>query len=104
MVKAFSTAVGRELPYEVTGRRAGDVLDLTSNPARANRELGWKTERTLEDACRDLWRWTEANPEGYRQEPPREFVEKLLAGREKRADAEGGLDGEGAKAKRQKVA
>lgn len=76
MVKAFSKAVGRDLPYKVVGRRAGDVLDLTSNPSRANEELGWKTERTLEDACEDLWRWTENNPAGYRQAPPTELLEK----------------------------
>ncbi|KAK0257035.1 UDP-glucose-4-epimerase [Friedmanniomyces endolithicus] len=77
MIGAFSAAVGRQLPHEVVGRRAGDVLDLTANPTRANRELGWKAERTLEEACEDLWRWTERNPQGYRQEAPREFVEKL---------------------------
>jgi UDP-glucose 4-epimerase len=77
MIKAFSKAVGRDLPYEVAGRRAGDVLNLTSDPSRANKELGWKTERTLEDACQDLWRWTENNPEGYRQDPPKELLDKL---------------------------
>ena len=77
MIKAFSKAVGRDLPYEVVGRRAGDVLDLTSNPKRANTELGWKTEHTLEEACADLWRWTENNPAGYRQQPPQELLDKL---------------------------
>ena len=77
MIHAFSHAVGRDLPYEVAPRRQGDVLDLTANPSRANRELGWKAERTLEQACEDLWRWTEGNPQGYRQEPPRKFVEAL---------------------------
>ena len=55
MIKAFSHAVGQDLPYQVVGRRAGDVLDLTANPHRANQELGWKAERSLEDACDDLW-------------------------------------------------
>ncbi|KAK0512452.1 hypothetical protein JMJ35_005580 [Cladonia borealis] len=77
MIKAFSDAVGRSLPYEVVGRRAGDVLDLTANPTRANKELGWKAERTLYDACEDLWRWTENNPQGYRQSPPQELLDKL---------------------------
>lgn len=83
MIKAFSAAVGRELPYEVVGRRAGDVLDLTANPSRANHELGWKTERTLEDACEDLWRWVKNNPQGYRQEPPQELLLKLKEERRK---------------------
>jgi len=77
MIKAFSHAVGRELPYEVVGRRAGDVLDLTANPTRANEVLKWKAQRTLEDACEDLWRWTENNPQGYRQSPPKALLEKL---------------------------
>lgn len=81
MIKAFSTAVGRDLPYEVAPRRAGDVLNLTANASRANEELGWSTKFTLEDACTDLWRWTENNPQGYRQQPPKEFVEKIKAGK-----------------------
>ncbi|KAF1985096.1 UDP-glucose 4-epimerase [Aulographum hederae CBS 113979] len=81
MITAFSKAVGRDLPYEVKPRRDGDVLNLTANPTLANKELGWKTQLTLEQACEDLWRWTENNPQGYRQEPPKEFVEKALASR-----------------------
>lgn len=77
MIKAFSDAVGKELPYEVVGRRAGDVLDLTANPEKANTELKWKAERTLYDACKDLWRWTKNNPQGYRQSPPKELLDKL---------------------------
>ncbi|KAI4623020.1 uncharacterized protein J4E88_009334 [Alternaria novae-zelandiae] len=77
MIKAFSTVVGRDLPYEVAPRRQGDVLDLTANPTLANKELDWKTEFTLEDACADLWKWTENNPEGYEQQPPKEFVDAL---------------------------
>lgn len=77
MVKAFSKSVGRDLPYEVVERRPGDVLDLTSNPTRANKELGWVAKRTMEDACDDLWRWTENNPEGYRQQPPKHLLDRL---------------------------
>lgn len=77
MINAFSHAVGRKLPYAVEGRRAGDVLNLTANPSRANAELKWKTRRTLEEACQDLWKWTEANPEGYRQKPPQKYLDSL---------------------------
>lgn len=77
MIKAFSDACGKELSYEVVGRRAGDVLDLTANPKKANAELGWKAEKTLYDACEDLWRWTKNNPQGYRQSPPQELLDKL---------------------------
>ncbi|KAL8769921.1 MAG: hypothetical protein Q9209_004168 [Squamulea sp. 1 TL-2023] len=77
MIKAFSKVVGRELPYDVVGRREGDVLDLTANPRRANEELKWKAERTLEDACADLWRWTKNNPHGYRQNPSEDLLKAL---------------------------
>ncbi|RQM04542.1 hypothetical protein DH86_00004439 [Scytalidium sp. 3C] len=80
MINAFSKVVGRPLKYEVVGRRAGDVLDLTANPSLANKELGWKTELTLEDACDDLWRWVSNNPKGYRQDPPAELVEAVKKG------------------------
>lgn len=80
MVKAFSAAVGKDVPYRVVGRRAGDVLNLTANPTRATEELGWKSERSIEEACADLWRWTENNPQGYRQSPPQELLNKVKKG------------------------
>ena len=79
MIKAFSHAVGRDLPYQVVEPRAGDVLDLTANPSRANAELNWKAEKNLEEACEDLWRWTENNPQGYRQKPPQKLLDALQA-------------------------
>jgi UDP-glucose 4-epimerase len=77
MIKAFGKASGKDLPYQVVGRRDGDVLDLTANPSLANKELGWKAVRTLEDACEDLWRWTSNNPQGYRQQPPKELLDAI---------------------------
>lgn len=77
MIKSFSTVVGRDLPYEVAPRRDGDVLNLTADATRAKQELKWTTKFTLEDACADLWRWTENNPQGYRQQPPKEFLDKI---------------------------
>ncbi|KAI1170664.1 hypothetical protein F4777DRAFT_591790 [Nemania sp. FL0916] len=79
MIKAFSAVVGRDLPYDVVPRRQGDVLDLTANPTRANQELNWKTELTMEKACEDLWRWVSNNPRGYRQEPPAKLLDALKA-------------------------
>ena len=74
IINAFSAVVGHPLKYEVVGRRPGDVLDLTANPARANEELGWKTELTMEDACEDLWRWVSNNPRGYREDAPEALI------------------------------
>ncbi|KAG0132952.1 hypothetical protein HOY82DRAFT_557098 [Tuber indicum] len=83
MIKAFSKAVGRDLPYEVVPRRKGDVLDLTAVPTRANEELGWKAEMTLEQACEDLWKWVSNNPQGYRQMPPQMLLDALAETRTK---------------------
>jgi UDP-glucose 4-epimerase len=77
MIKSFGKACGKDLKYEVVGRRDGDVLDLTANPSLANKELGWKAKYTLEDACVDLWRWTSNNPQGYRQQPPKELLDAI---------------------------
>lgn len=68
VIKAFDKAVGRELPYEIVARRDGDVLDLTAKPDRANTELKWKATKTMDEACRDLWNWTQKNPFGYQEE------------------------------------
>lgn len=64
VVSAFSKAIGRELPYKVVGRRAGDVLNLTAKCDLAEKELGFRTEFTLQDACDDTWRFIEKNPKG----------------------------------------
>ncbi|KAL7274106.1 UDP-glucose-4-epimerase [Rhizina undulata] len=77
IVKAFSKVVGRDLPYEVVGRRKGDVLNLTAVPTRANQELGWKAEKSLEETSNDLWKWVSNNPEGYRQQPPKQLLDEL---------------------------
>lgn len=53
MIKAFEEASGKKLPYEIVGRRAGDLAEIYANPSKAERELGWKTEKTVEDAMRD---------------------------------------------------
>ena len=65
MLHAFSRACGRELPYVVTARRAGDIATSYADPSRANAELGWYAERTVDDMCADTWRWQSANPTGY---------------------------------------
>jgi UDP-glucose 4-epimerase len=68
MLKAFEQASGRTIPYTVAARRAGDLPAFWANPAKAERELGWKAERSLEQMCADTWRWQSANPDGYRTE------------------------------------
>lgn len=65
MVRAFERASGRAVPYEIVARRPGDIAECWSDPSKAERELGWKAERGLEQMMADTWRWQSMNPEGY---------------------------------------
>ncbi|PWN54456.1 UDP-glucose 4-epimerase [Violaceomyces palustris] len=65
MVDAMRKVSGYEFPHEVVGRRKGDVPDLTADPALAEKELGFKATRSLDDMSRDLWNWQSKNPNGY---------------------------------------
>ncbi len=65
MVRAFESASGKTIPYEIVGRRAGDIAECWADPAMAESLLGWKATRTLQQMCADTWRWQEANPSGY---------------------------------------
>lgn len=65
VIHAFEEANGLKIPFEFKPRRAGDVPQCYADPAKAERELGWKAERNLKDMCRDSWNWQKNNPEGY---------------------------------------
>lgn len=65
LVKTFEKVNNIKIPYSIKPRRAGDIAICYSNPAKAEKELGWKAERGLEDMCRDSWNWQRNNPEGY---------------------------------------
>ena len=67
-VRAFERASGRPIPIERVARRAGDVAECYADPALAQKVLGWKAAHSLEDMCRDAWRWQSMNPRGYREE------------------------------------
>ena len=67
VIKAFSAASGRDIPYELVNRRAGDAAIAVADPSRAADLLQWRTKRTLTDICRDGWAWQQANPMGYQQ-------------------------------------
>ncbi len=57
MVQAFARASGREIPYRIAARRPGDIAACWADPGLANRLLGWKATRSLEQMCADAWRW-----------------------------------------------
>ena len=65
IIKAFSKACGRDLPYEIKPRRAGDIAACYADCSKAERELGWRTELSIEQACADSWRWQSQNPNGF---------------------------------------
>ncbi|MCR5796079.1 MAG: UDP-glucose 4-epimerase GalE [Solobacterium sp.] len=66
IIRAFSKACGKDLPYVIDPRRPGDIATCYSDPSKADKVLGWKAEKNLEDMCRDAWRWQSQNPDGYR--------------------------------------
>ena len=66
MVTAFEKANDIKVPYQIVARRAGDVDSYYSNPQKALDELGWKTERGLEQMMKDTWNWQKNNPNGYK--------------------------------------
>ena len=65
LVHAFERASGRPVPYEVVARRPGDVAACYADPALAERTIGWKATRDLDQMCADTWRWQVANPNGF---------------------------------------
>lgn len=65
IIKAFSKACGRDLPYEIKPRRAGDIAACYADCSKAERELDWRAELSIEQACADSWRWQSQNPNGF---------------------------------------
>ncbi|MDD2362358.1 MAG: UDP-glucose 4-epimerase GalE [Oscillospiraceae bacterium] len=65
LIKAFEQANGVEVPYKIAERRPGDIAVCYSDPSKAERLMGWKAVRDIEDMCRDSWRWQSGNPHGY---------------------------------------
>jgi len=65
LVRAFERASGVAVSWRMAGRRAGDLPKTYAATEKAKRVLGWVTEKTIEDACADSWRWQSKNPNGY---------------------------------------
>ena len=65
IIHAFESANDIKIKYEIGDRRAGDLPEFWANAEKAEKILGWKTQRTLEDMCRDTWNWQKNNPQGY---------------------------------------
>ncbi len=65
VVHAFEKACGKEIPYEIKPRRAGDIATCYADPTKAKNELGWVAQYGIEEMCEDSWRWQTMNPNGY---------------------------------------
>lgn len=61
MVTTFEKATGKEVPHKIGPRRPGDVAICYADPTKAHKELGWKATKTLEDMCKDSWKYIEMN-------------------------------------------
>lgn len=66
VIKAFSKACGRELPYVIKPRRDGDVASNFADSSKAKRELDWQAQLNLDDMCASSWNWQKKNPHGYK--------------------------------------
>ncbi len=65
LVHAFEKANGVKVPYKIAPRRPGDLASVYADPSKAEKLLGWKAVKTVEDMCADSWRWQSSNPNGY---------------------------------------
>ncbi len=57
VVHAFERVTGEKLPYRVVDRRPGDVVAVYADTSRANEQLNWKAEHTMEQALASAWNW-----------------------------------------------
>lgn len=57
LVKAYEKALGKEIPYQIVDRRAGDIAASFADVSKAKRELGFETKKSIDDICQDMVRW-----------------------------------------------
>lgn len=67
MVKAFEKVTGKPIPYKIMPRRPGDIDECYADPTLAEKVLGFKATKTIDDMVRDAMRWQEQNPDGYKE-------------------------------------
>lgn len=66
VINNVSKAVGKDIPYVIAERRAGDIAECYADPALAKKELGWEAKNGIKGMCEDSWNWQKNNPNGYR--------------------------------------
>lgn len=65
VINNVSKAVGKEIPYVIAPRRAGDIAECYSDATLAKEELGWEAKNGIKEMCEDSWNWQKKNPNGY---------------------------------------
>lgn len=65
MVHAFEKVVGKPIPYKIMPRRPGDIAECYADPSLAEKVLGFKATKNIDDMCRDAMHWQTLNPDGY---------------------------------------
>lgn len=65
LVQTFARVNQVDIPYQIVGRRPGDIAICFADPTKAQAILGWQAEHDLERMCRDSWNWQKKNPDGY---------------------------------------
>ena len=65
LISTFSKITSIEIPYEVVGRREGDVAVSIANASMAEKVLGWIAKKGIPEMCKDGWNWQSKNPKGY---------------------------------------
>lgn len=67
VVEAFAKASGKNIPYKIVDRRAGDIAECYADPSKAEKVLGWKAELDIKSMCDSAWKWQSKNPKGYKE-------------------------------------
>lgn len=65
LVKAFEKGSGKKIPYQIVGRRSGDIAEFYADAKLAKELLGWSVEYDIDRICADSWRWQSQNPQGF---------------------------------------
>ena len=60
LLHSFEKAAGKEIPYEITPRRPGDIAACYADPSKAKAELNWTATRGVKEMCEDVWRWQQS--------------------------------------------
>lgn len=66
LVEAFEKVTDQNVPYQLSARRPGDIAACYASANKAQQLLGWQAYLTIEDMCKDSWRWQSQNPGGYK--------------------------------------